>query len=98
MQVAEAAVLESPVMTERKPDRRGVATREAILRALRERHDGELAPPSLRELALEVQRHWTTVADHVSTLQADGLVTHGYGAIALTPAGLRASERFARRA
>lgn len=87
-----------PDMPGRKPDHRGVATRQAILRALRERHDADLPPLSLREIGAVIGKHWTTVHDHIKPLQFDGLIRAEYGSVRLTAAGLRATEQFAKGA
>lgn len=86
MQVTEAAPLviggnlhpfgTIPVMSERKPDHRGVTAQRAILAELRRRERAEppLQAPSLRELAAAIGLTYMPTRRHVIKLASDGLV------------------------
>lgn len=96
MQVAEAGVVESPIMT--RPYRPGVEARRAILLELRRRELAGEPAPSIYALARAVGLTYSPTRRHLSLLAADGLIawtptrgSHSAGAT-LLPAGRHAAD------
>lgn len=98
MQTTEVAAGTILVMAERRPDRRGLAARRAILIELRRRELADEPPPGVRELARLIGQGYTPTRHHVGYLLSGELVRvepgrgRRPGRVTLTTAGRQAAD------